>query len=57
MGLESIKGCGLMNKEEYQKWIEELESRGLEDFEIEEIINDCLDQPESPDWFFRDGDL
>lgn len=46
-----------MNKEEYQKWIEELESRGLEDFEIEEIINDYLDQPESPYWFFRDGDL
>lgn len=41
-----------MTKEEYQQWIKQLEAQGLEDFEIEAIIEDYLNQPENQDWFF-----
>lgn len=42
-----------MNKEEYLQWLESLEERGLDDAEIDSVIQDYLDQPESPEWFFE----
>lgn len=40
-----------MSKEEYLKWLEYLESQGLDDAEIESVVQDYLDQPESTEWF------
>lgn len=42
-----------MNKKEYIEWIDKMENQGLDDAEIDAAIQDYLDQPESPEWFFE----
>ena len=44
-----------MNKQEYLKLIESLEKQGLDDAEIDAVIQDYLDQPQEPSWFFEEG--
>jgi len=44
-----------MSKQEFQEWIKSLEEQGYDDAEIESIIQDYLDQPENPEWFFEAG--
>jgi hypothetical protein len=44
-----------MTKKEYQQWLEEMENKGLDDCEIEAMLQDYLDQPESPEWFYLEG--
>lgn len=41
-----------MTKQEYLEWLESLEAQGLDDAEIEAIVQDYLEQPEDPQWFF-----
>lgn len=41
-----------MTKQEFNEWVEELKSQGYNEQEIEEIIEDYLNQPENPEWFF-----
>lgn len=43
-----------MTKQEYQEWIKSLEEKGLDECEIEDLVNDLLDQPDNSDWFFRE---
>lgn len=45
-----------MNKREYQEWIKSLEEQGLDDCEIDAAVQDYLDQPETPEWFFERED-
>ena len=43
-----------MSKQEFQEWIKRLESQGLDDAEIDAIIEDYLSQPENNAWFFEE---
>lgn len=43
-----------MTREEYLSWLRDLEAKGYDDAEIEAMVQDYLDQPDSAHWFWED---